>query len=182
MGKDHSIHTGDDESKELPWRAKLLEWVISIAIMAELRHDGRAPGILQAQELLSTGALPNTKSTRKARKEWLARLDHVQTKTDLELLVKQEQAKAELMVKEEMLIASKSQEIHEAKDKKGIGRVGNRLQAGLSKFAAFLESYAGIVEVMKQADLQYGSLAYSVLSGLLIVCLTSHRSRNCSNA
>ncbi|KAI4196195.1 MAG: hypothetical protein LQ346_003273 [Caloplaca aetnensis] len=40
-----------------------------------------------------------------------------------------------------------------------------------TKFSGFLESYSGIVEVVKSADQQYGGLAYSTLSLFFIVSL-----------
>ena len=40
----------------------------------------------------------------------------------------------------------------------------------MTRFADFLEAYSGIVEIVKQADSQYGGLAYSTVSLLLLVC------------
>ena len=45
-----------------------------------------------------------------------------------------------------------------------------------TKFSGFLESYSGIVEVVKGADQQYGGLAYATLSLFLIVSLHLNRS------
>lgn len=39
----------------------------------------------------------------------------------------------------------------------------------MTRFADFLEAYSGIVEIIKEADIQYGGLAYSTLSLLLLV-------------
>lgn len=39
----------------------------------------------------------------------------------------------------------------------------------MTRFADFLEAYSGIVEIVKQADSQYGGLAYSTVSLLLLV-------------
>jgi hypothetical protein len=46
-------------------------------------------------------------------------------------------------------------------------KAGVALQKWLNAFAGFLESYSGIVEVVKAADQQYGGLAYETLSILL---------------
>ena len=46
-------------------------------------------------------------------------------------------------------------------------KAGVALQRWLNAFAGFLESYSGIVEVVKAADQQYGGLAYGTLSILL---------------
>jgi len=46
-------------------------------------------------------------------------------------------------------------------------KAGVALQKWLNAFAGFLESYSGIVEVVKAADQQYGGLAYGTLSILL---------------
>ncbi|KAL9035956.1 MAG: hypothetical protein Q9180_004576 [Flavoplaca navasiana] len=45
-----------------------------------------------------------------------------------------------------------------------------------TKFSGFLESYSGIVEVVKGADQQYGGLAYGTMSLFLIVSLHMNRS------
>ncbi|KAL8647693.1 MAG: hypothetical protein Q9210_005402 [Variospora velana] len=44
-----------------------------------------------------------------------------------------------------------------------------------TKFSGFLESYSGIVEVVKGADQQYGGLAYSTMSLFLIVAVNKSR-------
>lgn len=48
-------------------------------------------------------------------------------------------------------------------------RVGKKTVVFVNNFASFLQAYSGIVEIMQGADQQYGGLAYSVLSLLLIV-------------
>ena len=50
-------------------------------------------------------------------------------------------------------------------------KAGVGLQKFLSTFGEFLESYAGIVEIVKGADQQYGGLAYGTLSILLSVAV-----------
>ncbi len=57
-----------------------------------------------------------------------------------------------------------------AKRKKGLRKLPTLLQTFMTRFADFLEAYSGIVEIVKQADSQYGGLAYSTVSLLLLVC------------
>ncbi|MCJ1437026.1 hypothetical protein MMC27_006411 [Xylographa pallens] len=56
-----------------------------------------------------------------------------------------------------------------------IGRVGRRTVRFINNFSGFLQAYSGIVEVMNGADDQYGGLAYSTLSILLIVAVNKQR-------
>ena len=56
-----------------------------------------------------------------------------------------------------------------ARRKKGLRKLPALLQTFMTRFADFLEAYSGIVEIVKQADSQYGGLAYSSLSLLLLV-------------
>ena len=56
-----------------------------------------------------------------------------------------------------------------AKRKKGLRKLPTLLQTFMTRFADFLEAYSGIVEIIKQADSQYGGLAYSTVSLLLLV-------------
>ena len=51
----------------------------------------------------------------------------------------------------------------------GLRKFPKKLQSFITTFSDFLECYSGIVEVVKQADSQFGGLAYSTLSLLLIV-------------
>ena len=53
--------------------------------------------------------------------------------------------------------------------KTGLRRYPALLQTFMTRFADFLEAYSGIVEIVKQADSQYGGLAYTTLSLLLLV-------------
>ena len=72
--------------------------------------------------------------------------------------------------------ANKAHGLHKAltsrsrwkEDKQRLSRkAGVALQRWLNAFAGFLESYSGIVEVVKAAYQQYGGLAYGTLSILL---------------
>ena len=56
-----------------------------------------------------------------------------------------------------------------ARRKKGLRKFPALLQTFMTRFADFLEAYSGIVEIVKEADSQYGGLAYSTLSLLLLV-------------
>ena len=73
-------------------------------------------------------------------------------------------------------LASSELELAEAKNiiwsnnrKSGLRKVPALLQTFMTRFADFLEAYSGIVEIVKQADSQYGGLAYSTISLLLLV-------------
>jgi hypothetical protein len=48
-------------------------------------------------------------------------------------------------------------------------KVGKKTVVFANNFSSFLQAYSGIVEIMKGTDQQYGGLAYSTLSLLLIV-------------
>lgn len=54
-------------------------------------------------------------------------------------------------------------------DKRTIVKVGKATQTFANNFSGFLQAYSGIIEIMKGADQQYGGVAYSALSLLLIV-------------
>ena len=43
-------------------------------------------------------------------------------------------------------------------------RAGKAIQEGMTAFASFLESFSGVVEIVRVADEQYGGLAYGTLS------------------
>ena len=51
-------------------------------------------------------------------------------------------------------------------------KVGTGIQSFMTTFSEFLESYSGIVELVKAADNQYGGLAYGTLSLFLSVSRT----------
>ena len=78
--------------------------------------------------------------------------------------------------------ASSEIELAEAKNiiwsnkrKSGLRKLPTILQSFMTRFADFLEAYSGVVEIVKQADSQYGGLAYSTISLLLLV---SHGAMN----
>ena len=50
-----------------------------------------------------------------------------------------------------------------------LGKVGKATLTFANNFSSFLQAYSGIVEIMQGADQQYGGIAYSALSLLLIV-------------
>ena len=58
-----------------------------------------------------------------------------------------------------------------AKRNTGARQAGSSVQKFLVTFSGFLESYSGIVELVKAADTQYGGLAYGTLSLFLGVCI-----------
>lgn len=64
--------------------------------------------------------------------------------------------------------AKERQEEHSQKQQT-IGKVGKATVTFVHNFSGFLQAYSGIVEIMQAADQQYGGVAYSALSLLLIV-------------
>lgn len=56
-----------------------------------------------------------------------------------------------------------------AQNQQTIKKVGKATVAFANNFSSFLQAYSGIVEIMQGADQQYGGVAYSALSLLLIV-------------
>ena len=55
-----------------------------------------------------------------------------------------------------------------------IVKVGKATQTFSNNFSSVLQAYSGIIEIKKGADQQYGGVAYSALSLLLIVCTCSY--------
>lgn len=51
----------------------------------------------------------------------------------------------------------------------GLRKFPKKLQSFMKTFSDFLACYSGIVEIVQQADNQFGGLAYSTLSLFLIV-------------
>ena len=68
--------------------------------------------------------------------------------------------------------ATGGQEKH-AHNQQIMGKVGKTTIAFANNFSSFLQAYSGIVEIMQGADQQYGGVAYSTLSLLLIVRVSS---------
>ena len=87
----------------------------------------------------------------------------VDSKQEVLLLTQYESASKELDSAEAKKLA------WSVKRKKGLRKLPTLLQSFMTHFADFLEAYSGIVEIVKQADSQYGGLAYSTLSLLLLV-------------
>ena len=88
----------------------------------------------------------------------------VDSKQEVLLLTQYESATTELASAQAKNLA------WSAKRKKGLRKLPTLLQTFMTRFADFLEAYSGIVEIVKQADSQYGGLAYSTVSLLLLVC------------
>lgn len=51
----------------------------------------------------------------------------------------------------------------------GVRKASTQIQSALRRFRQYLQCYSGLVEIVKQADEQYGGLAYGTLSLLLVV-------------
>ena len=64
---------------------------------------------------------------------------------------------------------AKEQQDRRQQKRKIIGRVGKQTIMFANNFSSFLQAYSGIIEIMNGADQQYGGVAYSTLSLLLIV-------------
>lgn len=62
-----------------------------------------------------------------------------------------------------------------------IGKVGKATLTFVNNFSGFLQAYSGIVEIMQAADQQYGGVAYSALSLLLIVGVFSENVYSLTN-
>lgn len=122
-----------------------------------------------ARSLLEKQSKVTQNLTRNFSNDWLESLEEAETKGALEQLVHNEQLKAEKIIKDEVEIALSEKEKSDSKHQHGIRRAGKIIQSALTKFSAFLDSYSCVVEVVKQADQQYGGLAYSILSVFLIV-------------
>ena len=56
-----------------------------------------------------------------------------------------------------------------AQNQQTIGKIGKGTVTFANNFSSFLQAYSGIVEIMQGADQQFGGVAYSALSLLLIV-------------
>ena len=64
---------------------------------------------------------------------------------------------------------AKEQQDRRQQKRKIIGRIGKQTVTFATNFSSFLQAYSGIIEIMNGADQQYGGVAYSALSLLLIV-------------
>ena len=70
---------------------------------------------------------------------------------------------------QELLRYCLGQAERQQRDQRLIRKAGKKTVIFANNFAHFLQAYSGVVEVMKEADQQYGGLAYGTLSILLIV-------------
>lgn len=53
--------------------------------------------------------------------------------------------------------------------KRGTHRAATKLQSALHRFHQYLESYSGVVEIVKQGGQEFGVIAYSTMSIFLVV-------------
>ncbi|PPJ51253.1 hypothetical protein CBER1_08182 [Cercospora berteroae] len=80
---------------------------------------------------------------------------------------------------QQLLIATSSMSQWRARRKSGTGRkIATGVQGFLVTFSDFLESFSGIVEVVKAADQQYGGFAYGTMSVLLSVVVHKDKREN----
>ncbi len=89
------------------------------------------------------------------------------TKDELEEELKRHEEAMEARRSLEMVKHRKSS--WNVRRQEGKGKFGRSLQGFLTTTSAFLQSYSGIVELVKVADNQYGGLAYGTLSLFLSV-------------
>jgi hypothetical protein len=113
-----------------------------------------------------------------ARKAVQERWDNTQTKEDLENLVRAEQSRADQLLKNEISTAISQQGLVNQQRQHGAHKASAKLQSILTTFSSFLESYSGIVEVVKQASPQLGGVAYSMLSVFLMVSSISAKPKD----
>lgn len=52
---------------------------------------------------------------------------------------------------------------------RGAKKIGAKLQNSIHRFRQYLDSYSGVVEIVKQADPIFGPIACSTLSVFLVV-------------
>jgi hypothetical protein len=96
-------------------------------------------------------------------------LDTTRTKEELDQLVRKEKGIADKLLDNAVGTAVSQQELFDSKHQHGVGKVEAGLQSVITSFSSFLESYSGIVELMKDVNPQFGGIAYSILSVFLIV-------------
>ncbi len=121
-----------------------------------------------AKDLLDGSSSFKEISAKCAKEETVAS-DQIQSKEDLLKVIDSKTVNSEVTSLEAQKLLWSTQR------KKGLRKFPRLLQSFMTRFADFLEAYAGIVEIVKQADSQYGGLAYSTLSVLLLVmCLASN--------
>lgn len=127
-----------------------------------------------------SSALEPAKAVLEDRDSWRQSLDNSLQSIDANYDTTYSDLKAELGVLQAEVTGGDANKAHEGLRKaltnrsrwkedrqRSSRRAGAALQRWLNAFAGFLESYSGIVEVVKAADQQYGGLAYGTLSILL---------------
>ena len=115
-----------------------------------------------AKDILDSSSSFKSISAKCAQVETTAS-DQIQSKEDLFKVIDSKIVDSELTSLEAHKL------LWSAQRKKGLRMFPRLLQSFMTRFADFLEAYSGIVEIVKQADSQYGGLAYSTLSLLLLV-------------
>ena len=94
------------------------------------------------------------------KKRITAEEQHIVDTADADLL--------EQLVSDSLGQAVKNREKH-AHNRHPIRKAGKATVTFANNFSGYLQAYQGIIEIMQGADQQYGGVAYSALSLLLIV-------------
>lgn len=115
---------------------------------------------------IANEAQPNQEFRRTAEKKITVEEQQFVQAADLDSLTR--------LVSDGINEATGRQENH-ARNQQIMGRVGKATLAFANNFSSFLQAYSGIVEIMQGADQQYGGVAYSALSLLLIVAVNKQR-------
>ena len=120
--------------------------------MAKINANEASESIKSARELLSTQQAFLSHIKRRAPAE----VDHpsITELSNLEQIV--EEVKADVDSEKRTWVTNRT-------------KASQHVQDFATKFSRFLESYSGIVEVLKGVDQQYGGAAYGTLSIFLIV-------------
>ena len=155
------------------------------------RHHGKSVGYLfQLQETHSSYYSQSYKIANDAQpsQEFSKKMEKTITMKEQQFVQTANADSLEKLLSDSLYDATRQRDKH-ASSQKTIVKVGKATQTFASNFSGFLQAYSGIIEIMKGADQQYGGVAYSALSLLLIVCTSfqkkhvladNHRSRSTS--
>ncbi|KAH0548582.1 hypothetical protein GP486_007874 [Trichoglossum hirsutum] len=108
------------------------------------------------------------------QKAFRSRISKRITKDELSFLENADMGSLRELMAKYLSEANKQEEKHR-EGKSLIRSVGQKTVAFMNNFSGFLDSYSGIVEVMRFADSRYGGLAYGTLSALFIVAVNKKR-------
>ena len=139
------------------------------------RHHGKSVGyISQLQETNSSYSSQSFKIANDAQPshEFSKRIEKSITAEEQQFVETANADSLEKLLSQSLYDATGQRDKH-ASNQKTIIKVGKATQTFATNFSSFLQAYSGIIEIMKGADQQYGGVAYSALSLLLIVRTSS---------